>query len=703
MDASEGIADVTFVGASLGDRTGHDFGSGDFNGDGVLDLLILSADELSESGAAFMHIFFGGQPRDSIIDLAFVQQSTLVVTASAGDVGIYSSVTTGDFNKDGFDDICLGIPNQYPFLNSDGKAYVIFGTGSFTDTLDLSASNPGITTIRGVSGIQGWLGLTTSTGDINGDAIDDLIISAPNVRPGGDVYVILGRDAFPEIIDLDTFQVGIKRITESEWYQGSGFGLASGDVNSDGFADLLIGGSGNNAQGSNRGKVTLVFGGDWPDDFDLSGTSVPMKRIYGEYTDGQLGWKVAVGDFDGDDFKDLILASPFAEPFGCEACGEVYVVYGNQDLPDSFVVDTTELTVARLLGGGTRQYHGLDMACGDVSGDGYDDIIVTSSPDGRNTSDVGHVTVVYGSEGVPDPVFMTADTLVTRFDGEDRQDSFGEGLGSSDVNGDGVADLLIGARHAAPFGRGGAGKAYLFYGIRAPRAVQIDIRPGSFPNPLNMSKEPADAISRKGGVLPVAMLGSETLDVTDIDLASLRLENVTPLSYDVRDVAAAPVAGPDCPHPNANRDGRDDLILYFRRAEVADSIGPAHNGDIMELTLTGLLNDGTPLLGTDCVTIVGVPSEISSAATIGDVMLGRPMPNPFNPTTRISYSLPTASSVILSIYDVAGRLVERLVDHTQPAGEHVVEWNASDMSSGIYFCRIQVGNITETRRLVLIK
>jgi hypothetical protein len=59
--------------------------------------------------------------------------------------------------------------------------------------------------------------------------------------------------------------------------------------------------------------------------------------------------------------------------------------------------------------------------------------------------------------------------------------------------------------------------------------------------------------------------------------------------------------------------------------------------------------------------------------------------------------------VILSIYDVAGRLVENLVDQVQAAGEHVVEWDAGTMPSGVYFCRMQVGNVIETRRLVLIK
>jgi parallel beta-helix repeat protein len=79
------------------------------------------------------------------------------------------------------------------------------------------------------------------------------------------------------------------------------------------------------------------------------------------------------------------------------------------------------------------------------------------------------------------------------------------------------------------------------------------------------------------------------------------------------------------------------------------------------------------------------------------------LPNPFNPATRVRYSLSTAGLAQLSIYDVSGRIVETLVDAVQPAGEHVVEWNADAFPSGIYFCRLEAAGVTQTRKLVLLK
>jgi flagellar hook assembly protein FlgD len=72
-------------------------------------------------------------------------------------------------------------------------------------------------------------------------------------------------------------------------------------------------------------------------------------------------------------------------------------------------------------------------------------------------------------------------------------------------------------------------------------------------------------------------------------------------------------------------------------------------------------------------------------------------------TTRISYSVPTSQHVRIAIYDVAGRLVEDLVNETKAAGEYVVEWDAGSLASGIYFYRLRAGNTTLTKKMVFLK
>jgi len=78
-------------------------------------------------------------------------------------------------------------------------------------------------------------------------------------------------------------------------------------------------------------------------------------------------------------------------------------------------------------------------------------------------------------------------------------------------------------------------------------------------------------------------------------------------------------------------------------------------------------------------------------------------PNPFNPTTTIKYDLPTASRVSLKVYDILGREVRNLVDGFRNAGSHEVTLNATDLSSGVYFYRLNAGDFVETKRLLLLR
>jgi hypothetical protein len=78
-------------------------------------------------------------------------------------------------------------------------------------------------------------------------------------------------------------------------------------------------------------------------------------------------------------------------------------------------------------------------------------------------------------------------------------------------------------------------------------------------------------------------------------------------------------------------------------------------------------------------------------------------PNPFNPSTTISFSLPSKSFVTLKVFDIMGREVATLVNEELSAGNYLQKWNATKMSSGIYFYRLQAGSFTETKKLVLLR
>lgn len=78
-------------------------------------------------------------------------------------------------------------------------------------------------------------------------------------------------------------------------------------------------------------------------------------------------------------------------------------------------------------------------------------------------------------------------------------------------------------------------------------------------------------------------------------------------------------------------------------------------------------------------------------------------PNPFNPETVISYELIKNSAVSLKVFDVLGRNVETLVDESKPIGQHSVRFNASRLTSGVYFYRLQAGDYIETKKMLLMK
>jgi hypothetical protein len=112
---------------------------------------------------------------------------------------------------------------------------------------------------------------------------------------------------------------------------------------------------------------------------------------------------------------------------------------------------------------------------------------------------------------------------------------------------------------------------------------------------------------------------------------------------------------------------------------------------------------GTPLIfsdSLDCI-INGVGNNVNAVPT--EYALSQNYPNPFNPVTRISYALPKAGFVTLKIYDIMGREVRTLVNEYKTANNYSVEFNASELSSGVYFYRINVNGFSEMRKMMLIK
>jgi hypothetical protein len=253
-----------------------------------------------------------------------------------------------------------------------------------------------------------------------------------------------------------------------------------------------------------------------------------------------------------------------------------------------------------------------------------------------------------------------------------------------------------------------------------PIEVFLDIKPGSCPNPLNAKNK-----SDKGkSVLPVAILGAEDFDVSDIDPETITLEGVGPVRWSFEDVAT-PVAGSEdsCACTEEEADGFDDLTLKFDRKAVVEAIlsharlqaggagshdnsGPTTRTEVAIL-LTAELYDYTRVEGRDCVMLMTKEKDTTTASPFDGApaqaaLMGN-HPNPFNPSTQIDFYLPQAANVRVDVFNLLGQKVETLVDGNLGAGLHSVEWRASQLASGIYLYRLQSGNSVETKKMLLLK
>jgi hypothetical protein len=234
--------------------------------------------------------------------------------------------------------------------------------------------------------------------------------------------------------------------------------------------------------------------------------------------------------------------------------------------------------------------------------------------------------------------------------------------------------------------------------------VAFDIKPQSCPNPLNV--KPYDKENKPNAVLPVAILGTADFDVADIDPATVVLEGIPPLRWNYEDVTTPVDDTTECACTTHGADGYPDLTLKFDREAIIVALGEVHDGDVIPLTITGQLYDGTPIVGTDCVIIRGdrvLARNAPQSEEELEVLLLSNYPNPFNPTTEISFILPQAAQVKLEIYNIMGQKVTTLLDQKLEAGEHIVLWDGSNEASGVYLYRLQAGDFAQSKKMLLLK
>src|SRR5258705_303913 len=345
LSSLNGSTGFKITGEAAGDNSGIAVSSaGDLNGDGFADLIIgasgASPNGLS-SGATYV-VFGKASGFGATLALSSLNGTNgfQIDGVAAGDISGFSVSSGGDINRDGFADLIIGAPKADPNGTDSGASYVVFGKASgFSANLELSSLN-------GTNGFQingeaagDFAGYSVSAaGDINGDGFGDVIVGAPFAAPNGPrsgaTYVVFGKaSGFSANLELSSlngangFQINGEAPNDV-----SGFAVSSaGDVNGDGFDDIIIGAYGANIDGPYAGASYVVFGkaSGFSANFQLSSVNGSNGfRIIGEAPGDYSGFSVSsAGDVNGDGFDDLLIGAPFATVI-CPASGSSYVVFG---------------------------------------------------------------------------------------------------------------------------------------------------------------------------------------------------------------------------------------------------------------------------------------------------------------------------------------------------------------------------------------
>ena len=505
LGALNGTNGFRLDGVAAYDNAGYSASSaGDVNGDGFEDVIVgaFVADPNGNSSGSSYVVFGRSGGFSSAVNLSSLDGSTgfRLDGVAAGDTAGYSLSDAGDVNGDGFGDLIIGADGADPFGESSaGTSYVVFGrSGGFASAINLG-------TLDGTDGFR-ILGVASDdlsgrsvsgAGDVNGDGYDELIIGAPGVdetgSDSGSSYVVFGRSSFSSVLDL--FASGVVNGTTAFRLDGvaasdsSGSSVSgAGDVNGDGFGDLIIGANGADPFGeASAGSSYVVFGrsGGFASAINLSALNGNDGfRFLGVSAGDNSGWSVSsAGDVNGDGYDELIVGAPGADPNG-SLSGSSYVVFGRSSFPsilDPYSPAVLNGTTAFRIDGvaaddrSGRSVHGA----GDVDGDGFDDLIIgasTANPNGNTFA--GSSYLLFGQSGAFASVINLSTlngTTGFRLDGAAERDFSGRAVsGAGDVNGDGFDDLIVGA-YGTDHNGAYSGSSYVVFGGEFTGGVETQV------------------------------------------------------------------------------------------------------------------------------------------------------------------------------------------------------------------------------------
>ncbi|MCA9272910.1 MAG: FG-GAP repeat protein [Phycisphaerales bacterium] len=456
VDGSNGFY---MPGINAYDESGTSVGTaGDINGDGY-DEIIVTAPRARVPGSSrkgVSYVIFGSATVGSSgsIDFAALNGTNgfAIYGVDSDDYAGRSAALAGDVNDDGFDDLILGAHLADPNgTDRTGASYVIFGGSSVGSSgmLELSTLNgTNGYVIQGINAEDRCGHSVSSAGDVNGDGVDDLLIGAryadPNgINRAGETYVVFGGASVGVSGSFDLSSLNgsngfiIQGINPDD---RSGSSVSSaGDVNGDGFDDLLIGAPYADPFGNSAaGESYVVFGGP------TAGASgvVDLSTLNGSNGFAMNGLNAtdlcgtsvsSAGDINNDGINDIVIGAYRVNAYGTDS-GESYVIFGHPSLGSAGLVNLSALNGTNgfsIIGSTHHEYSGFPVSSGgDINGDGMDDLLVGAYRAGKNY-------VIFGRQAqcLPD---TNGDGMLSPADFSAWVAAFNAMSDACDQNGDGL-------------------------------------------------------------------------------------------------------------------------------------------------------------------------------------------------------------------------------------------------------------------------
>ncbi|MCA9757835.1 MAG: FG-GAP repeat protein [Candidatus Eisenbacteria bacterium] len=709
-------------------------GVGDVNGDGHGDIVIgAPGEDLGAAQGGAVHAFYGASQGVS------VGPYTIQVSAQTDARLGYAVAYAGDLNGDGLGDIVTGAPTHDQSFTDEGTFLVFHGATSEDGCLDYVTQRYG-------GQNTAFLGTSLGrAGDVNGDGFDDLVVSAPRYATSftneGAVYVYQGS---PSGISSSPDWTTVGGVA-SAFY---GYSVAgAGDVNGDGFADVLVGAIGYSNTYSGQGAAFLFFGSE------AGLATSPSWTVEGPGATTSLGGNVAgVGDLNGDGYSDIAVSvRGYDGAFTDE--GAIFVYFGSADGPG---VDPDWITS----GGEDNLRMDQVAGAGDVNGDGYGDLLIGTPYFWGDAILDGRAECYFGSPSGP---ASTPDWTV--YGGQEGAWLGNRVAAAGDVNRDGYSDVVISAQQWDDT-HTDEGAIFLYHG--GPGGLTFASMHSSFQQDALLGYSVAAGGDLNGDGFGDVLAGAVDYDGNVVDTGALFVY--------LGNSRSAPGGGSDL-RPHQKSTGGTGIAL-LGRSDAPDRFVLSLNGRSpmgrglvraeWRVAETGTSLEGEPVQSGGWYDSGAPTAPGGSAASIEDLVLGltpealhhwqvrirtrslyapasswmslapagasmahvrtgggastvgpidpgpvlthleRIQPNPIVTSATLSLRMQTAEQVRLTAHDVTGREVATILNRRLAPGSHLVSWNGSDddgrrLPSGLYLVRLSTSNTVEVRKVWIVE